>query len=411
MARRKTLTDNQVAKLRPQSKRYTVPDPECRGHYVRVTPHGVRTYVAVARDPQKKQVWATIESADRIKIEDAREKARETIQRIKAGLPAFEPPAPPVDSFKAVADNWMKRHVEAKGLRSAAEYRRVLDQYVFPEWQDREFESIRRGDVTKLLDTVQDENGARQADYVLATVRAIMNWHASRTDDYVPPIARGMRRTSPNDRKRARLLDDDELRVLWTVAERNGTFGAIVRFALLTAQRRDKVLTLKRSDVSIDGEWSIPSENGEKGNAGWLVLPEMAVDIIRAQQIVEGNDYVFAGRTKGYFKGVSKAKAKLDEKLAKAWRKDNPDAEPMNPWTIHDLRRTARSLMSRAGVRPDIAERVLGHAIAGVEGVYDRHDYRDEKRDALAKLAGLIDHIVHPADNVTPIRQDADATA
>ena len=64
------------------------------------------------------------------------------------------------------------------------------------------------------------------------------------------------------------------------------------------------------------------------------------------------------------------------------------------PWTIHDLRRTAKSLMARAGVRPDVSERVLGHVIKGVEGIYDRHDYREEKADALRKLAALLADIV-----------------
>ena len=74
------------------------------------------------------------------------------------------------------------------------------------------------------------------------------------------------------------------------------------------------------------------------------------------------------------------------------------------PWVLHDLRRTARSLMSRAGVRPDIAERVLGHVITGVEGVYDRHQYVDEKRDALARLAKLVERILDPpADNVVEL--------
>jgi len=65
-------------------------------------------------------------------------------------------------------------------------------------------------------------------------------------------------------------------------------------------------------------------------------------------------------------------------------------------WTLHDLRRTAKTLMARAGVRPDISERVLGHAIAGVEGTYDRHSYADEKRDALEKLAVMIDLVLKP---------------
>jgi integrase len=76
----------------------------------------------------------------------------------------------------------------------------------------------------------------------------------------------------------------------------------------------------------------------------------------------------------------------------------------MPQWQLHDLRRTARSLMSRAGVRPDIAERVLGHAIKGVERVYDRHSYRDEKAHALRALASLIETIVNPVDNVVALR-------
>jgi len=78
----------------------------------------------------------------------------------------------------------------------------------------------------------------------------------------------------------------------------------------------------------------------------------------------------------------------------------------MPSWVLHDLRRTARSLLSRAGVRPDISERVLGHAIPGVEGVYDRHSYDHEKADALNRLATLIDTIVHPPEggNVIALR-------
>jgi integrase len=77
----------------------------------------------------------------------------------------------------------------------------------------------------------------------------------------------------------------------------------------------------------------------------------------------------------------------------------------MPPWVLHDLRRTARSLLSRAGVRPDISERVLGHAIPGVEGVYDRHSYSDEKADALNRLAALVESIIDPpVGNVVAMR-------
>jgi integrase len=72
-------------------------------------------------------------------------------------------------------------------------------------------------------------------------------------------------------------------------------------------------------------------------------------------------------------------------------------------WRIHDLRRTARSLMSRAGVNADIAERCLGHVIGGVRGIYDRHEYFDEKKRAFEALASQIERIVNPQENVVSI--------
>jgi integrase len=89
--------------------------------------------------------------------------------------------------------------------------------------------------------------------------------------------------------------------------------------------------------------------------------------------------------------GFSKFKHKFDEACGVA------------DWTLHDLRRTARSLMSRAGVAPDHAERCLGHVIGGVRGTYDRHEYAEEKRKAFEALAGQIDRIVNPRENVVAI--------
>ena len=355
MSRRKSLSDIGVADLKPRAKRYVAPDPELTGHYIRVQPSsGAKSYVAVARDPFGKQKWATIGSTNLLGIEEAREKAREAIKAIKAG----EDPSPP-ESFKAVAELWLKRHVRANELRTQAEIERCLNKYVYPAWESRDFANIRRGDLAKLLDSIQDKHGPRQADCVLTIVRSITNWYATRHDDYVSPVVRGMRRSDPKTQKRARILDDDEVRTIWQTAE--GTFGAILKLALLTAQRREKIATMCWEDVSVDGEWRIPAEEREKGTGGALVLPEMALTIIRAQPHFASNSYVFAGRGEGHFNGFSPCKRALDRRAKIA------------PWVIHDLRRTARSLMSRAGIRPDIAERVMGHAITGVEGIYDRY--------------------------------------
>jgi integrase len=288
----------------------------------------------------------------------------------------------------------------------------MLNRYVYPKWQDRPFRELRRGDVAELLDHIQDKHGARQADIVLAIVRKIANWYTSRNDDYASPIAKGMGRYKAKDRQRKRILNDDEIRAVWTACGEAGTFGALVKTLLLTAQRRDKCSTMRWTDISEDGLWLIPSEAREKTNAGSLRLPQAALDIIAAQPKIEGNPFVFPGTRSGRrksadskahkvppappsFNSFSQRKAELDEKLP-----------AMAAWTIHDLRRTAKTLMGRAGVRPDISERVLGHAIAGVEGVYDQHSYSDEKAEALQRLADLIETILHPPEgNVVALRR------
>ena len=219
-----------------------------------------------------------------------------------------------------------------------------------------------------------------------------MNWYAARNDDYVSVIARGMRRQNPKAQARTRVLADDEIRAIWKTAELAGTFGAIVRFALLTAQRRAKIVNLRWSDISVDGVWTVPKAAREKDSVGSVKLPPMALGIIKAQPRLGENPFVFAGRGNNCFCGFSKSKRRLDGKL-----------QDVAPWTIHDLRRTARSLMSRAGISSEHAERVMGHVVAGVEGVYDRHRYDDEKAAALAKLAALVDGIVNPRDNVLPL--------
>ena len=403
---RKSLSDLGVAALKPRPQRYVYPDPELRGHYVRIQPNGLKTYVAVTRDPFGKQVWATIGGADLLTVAEAREKAREAIKRIAAGKTPFETPVK-AESFKDVAEEWLKRHVAAKGLRSADDLARLLKTRVYPRWGKRLFVEIRRSDVAALLDEIEDNHGPRQADMILAIVRSVMNWRAARSDDYAAPIVKGMQRTSPKERARARILSDDELRAVWKAAEGDGAFGAFVRLLLLTGQRRNTVASMRWQDVAPDGTWTIPAEAREKGNAGEIKLPDTALAIVRAQPRLGDSPHVFAGRRAGkggshaFATNFGKRKAALDLKVSAALGETPPT------WTLHDLRRTARSLMSRANVRPDVAERVLGHVQPGIQSVYDRHSYSDQKRDALAKLATLIDSIVNPRDTVVPMRKPA----
>jgi integrase len=317
MPRRVSLTDKGVAALKARADRYLLPDPELRGHYVRVMPSGFKSFIVVARDPLGKQTWTTIGRADVLTVDDARVKARRTITDIRSGRGRGEQ-----ETFKAVADQYLKRHVAAKGIRTEAEISRCLTKYIFPHWAARGFAGLRRSDVAALLDVIEDKHGPRQADVCLTIIRAIANWFATRNDGYQSPITRGMRRSS--NTRRARILDDAELFAIWKAAD--GTFGDIIKIALLTAQRTGKIVSMRWPDVTMDGEWTIPAEHREKGTAGTLSLPKLAQEIIANRPRLASNGYIFAGRAAGHFNGASPCKRALGRQVA-----GNAELDPARP--------------------------------------------------------------------------------
>src|SRR5262249_22707955 len=215
-------------------------------------------------------------------------------------------------------------------------------------------------------DHIEDDHGASQADLTLAIIRRAMTWYAARHDDYIPPLVRGMGRYKQQPRKR--ILNDDEIRAMWAAAGESGTFGALVRVLLLTAQRLDKVITRKWTDTSPmkwpNNEppvWTVATELREKGNIGAVRLPAAVLAVLDTLPRFDGVPFVFASPYgASYIAKSGWPKKRFDAKL--------PAGTPH--WTLHDLRRTARSLMSRAGISSEHAERVMGHAIGGGEALY-----------------------------------------
>jgi integrase len=231
------------------------------------------------------------------------------------------------------------------------------------------------------------------ADRTRAYVRKAMAWHEESDDTFV--LGQAFPRVSRRSESaaRARILNDDELRILWPALGDHGIFGAMLKTLLLTGQRRSEVAGMRVSEIGADGIWEIPAERFKGKRTHAVPLSQAALALIKAQKPVHG--YVFPSSTGTAFSGFGEGKAAVDS------------AVPLPHWTLHDLRRTSRSLMSRAGVSADIGERVTGHVIAGVRGIYDRHSYADEKRDALERLAGLIERIVNPIANVLPLERRA----
>jgi integrase len=319
-----------------------------------------------------------------ISLASARTRADEAKATIAQGR---DPQAIATETLQAICELYMAR--DGSKLRSAEWRKSALERHVYPVLGSRPIAEIKRSEIVRLLDRIEEGSGPSMATLTLAVIRKIMNWHASRSDDFLSPIVRGMARTT--EQARDRTLSDDEIRKVWA-ATNSGMFSTYVRFLLLTAARRNEASEMTWAEID-GGDWTLPAARNKTKVDLVRPLSRAAREIIEA--LPKRGSFVFT--TNDGLKPISSLsleKGKLDA------------ATGTKGWTLHDLRRTARSLMSRAGVPTDHAERCLGHVIGGVRGVYDRHEYHREKAQAFEALATLIDRIVSGTEGaVVPMRR------
>ena len=283
-------------------------------------------------------------------LDKARREARKALGGVAAGGDPLQErrkaEAMAENTFQSICEEYLRR--DGKRLRSREQIEQTLKRLVYPKLGSRQIDSILRSEIVRLLDKIEDEHGAGMANNTLAHIRKIMNWHSTRTDDFRSPIVRGMARTKPKERARDRILTDDELRAVWRAAEAStGPFGYLVRFILLTATRRNEAARMSDTELSGD-EWIVPGARYKTKIDHVIPLSQAARDLLASIPRIDGVPYIFTtGREP--IGGFTKFKEAFDKKCG------------VTGWIIHDLRRTARSLMSRAGVDADIAERCLGH--------------------------------------------------
>jgi integrase len=374
-----------------------------RGFGVRVTAAGARSFVLNYRAAHVERRH-TIGQWPDWSVLKAVQEARKLRQRVDRGedpqLDRRRTEAAADETLEAICNEYLAR--EGKKLRTADQRKRTLERLVYPTLGGRAIDSIKRSEIIRLLDAVEDGSGARMADDVLAVLRKIMNWHAARSDEFSSPIRRGMARTKPKERQRTRTLSDAEVQLIWRHSADAGPYGAMLRFFLLTSARLSeaRLMVWKELDAK---DWTLPAaRNKTKVD---LVRPLSDATRKEVPKPVDGCDFVFTLDGERPIGGLSKFKRRLDDAILVDLRKQDPKAKPLPRWTPHDVRRTARSLMSRAGVLSDHAELCLGHVLVGVRGTYDRYEYYDEKKAAFEKLAALIERILNPVDNVTPLRK------
>jgi integrase len=191
---------------------------------------------------------------------------------------------------------------------------------------------------------------------------------------------------------RDRVLNDAELAAVWRACT-DDDFGRIVKLLILTGCRRDEIGGLGWSELDLDTDtMTLPRERTKNDKELKLILPSIAMEILRAAPLRAGREFVF-GNHGGSFSAWSYASMALNTRIAAA------QGKPLPHWTLHDLRRTMRTGLARLGVAPHVAERVVNHAQGGVEGIYNKHPYQDEIKAALATWADHVVAVVEGRDN------------
>lgn len=419
-----SLTDAAAHKRKPDpDKRIEIHDGN--GLYLVIQPSGTKSWAyryRVDGKSRKLTLGTLLEQGAKpekdaegelpaLSVAEARQRASAAAVKMQRGIdPGTERKRKEAKVKKTVShilDQFIERYAKPN-LRSADQYESTFDRLVKPDIGDYSIYEVKRSHIVNMLDDIDDESGPVMADRTLAYVRKAFNWYASRDDEFNSPIVKGMARTKTKDRAGKRVLADDEIRDVWAGLERvaePACYAPYVKSLLLTATRRNESSRLHSSEIEGD-TWTIPGDRYKTKLDHVIPLTAAAKALIGEKPAgVNANSWFIFSTTGGAkaFSGFSKAKRDLDAAIAEIRMAEGRD--PMLSWRLHDLRRTARSLMSRAKVPTDHAERALGHVIGGVRETYDRYEYLEEKRAAFEALAGMVSVILAPpTNNVVALR-------
>lgn len=333
-----------------------------------------------------------------IDVEAGRDPGAKRRQEKRAGVTA--------GTVKALFSDYIKaKKSEGGRIRTLGEAERIFDKYVLPEIGDRMADTVTRADLTRLIDNLP--SGA--ARNVHARIRAFYSWAMPRLDRLeANPATYSGRPSAPPSRKR--VLTNAEMKAVWNASEAEPfPWRAGVKLLILTGQRRDEVFQAEWSEFDIDqATWTIPPARAKNGIENIVPLSDAALTVLKETPRIKGASKVFPTRgdgdkgTSGFSKFMTRFRGRVETEMG----------HPVEDWRLHDLRRTLATGLQRLGTPIPVTEAVLNHVSgsrSGIVGVYQRHEFADEKRHALEAWATEVERIVagQDRDNVVAIKGSA----
>ena len=414
------LTEPGIERMKaaPAGERLERPDRLAPGLVLRITQTGAKSWIVRYRvdgAPGKIALGAW----PAISVAEAREAARQVREQAFAGIDPREArtaaqatakqqaqaEAEANKTFADIAEGYIQRDLGR--LAQAKELESLLRREIIPDLGKIRVADFRRRDAVRLLDRLVDDGRSAVAAKAHWLVTRVFRWAADRDEIEINPIAGLKSPAKPTARDRT--LTHDEIRTLWAAWGKHGyPFGGLQRFLLMTAARRSEAAAMtwaELDDPEAPTTWTLPGGRSKNGREHVLPLSQPARALLAGLPRGDG-PFVFS-TTEGArpVSGFSKAKATTDVYAAKL--RADAEAEPIAPWTWHDLRRTCRSELARLGIPDEVGERILNHAGDPLVRTYNVHRYQSEMADALERWGKELLRIVgerEEPDNVTRLK-------
>ncbi|EEZ7023761.1 TPA: tyrosine-type recombinase/integrase [Escherichia coli] len=390
------LTDTKLKNLKPQDKLYKVSDRD--GLYVAVLTSGTVSFRYDYRINGRRETLVIGQyGRDGISLAEAREELIAAKKLLKAGQ---SPAAAKRDGIKKIrgaetfavhTDSYMKHVILAESTRAMKQA--VIDRDILPVLGNKMMAEITTSMVRDLCDRIVERGGRATAVQAREIISSVYRHANDRGHGLFNPAADIKPSSIAIFKPRERTLTPEEIGLFFRTLDAIGAMGTMkmaLKLVLITMVRKGEFTNATWDEIDFKKwTWTIPSDRMKGSRAHVIYLPKQAQDIlVGLQMCAGGSEYLVPGRY-NFRKPLSNAA--LNSLIDRTVKIINEDGEYIQDFTVHDMRRTASTLLHEAGYPSDWIEKALAHEQKGVRAVYNKAEYARQRAYMLQQWADMID--------------------
>ncbi|EPT4500563.1 tyrosine-type recombinase/integrase [Escherichia coli] len=390
------LTDTKLKNLKPQDKLYKVSDRD--GLYVAVLTSGTVSFRYDYRINGRRETLVIGQyGRDGISLAEAREELIAAKKLLKAGQ---SPAAAKRDGIKKIrgaetfavhTDSYMKHVILAESTRAMKQA--VIDRDILPVLGNKMMTEITTSMVRDLCDRIVERGGRATAVQAREIISSVYRHANDRGHGLFNPAADIKPSSIAIFKPRERTLTPEEIGLFFRTLDAIGAMGTMkmaLKLVLITMVRKGEFTNATWDEIDFKKwTWTIPSDRMKGSRAHVIYLPKQAQDIlVGLQMCAGGSEYLVPGRY-NFRKPLSNAA--LNSLIERTVKIINEDGEHIQGFTVHDMRRTASTLLHEAGYPSDWIEKALAHEQKGVRAVYNKAEYARQRAWMLQQWADMID--------------------